>query len=282
MVRLFVIWLAMAACKHDRIKPGAVARPFGMVENVLPGASCDEVRARVPQLKPAPPIPSDVGITLVANEPSAAYAVQCVGGKVARVSIEVLQHPPSDVTSAWGAGEVWGDHAIHYFDRAAHLRADVRPDYADTYWVDVVEYTPLAKLLDKDPTRVGGMIVLGRTGKELAAAVKAHGAHILVNERAQDPFATFVYDLPRTEWMDGASLSHVTVSSEDTPAIVTWTFEPVSTLYGEAVSPGVLAVYEQTWGKPVSEASDQIVYGQDPPIVVEKKHLSITVRSGSH
>lgn len=281
MKTLLAVCLTIAACKEapERVELGAVAQPFGLLAPLKVGMTFDEVKKLVPQLQGRPQKPEERGASLSAHADKASYTVMFLDGKVSELDLHLIGRPPADVVKAWGPGKDWGDHAHHYFDTAAHLRADVSDLSEDSFAIRSYGYTPLAELLGKDPSSVGGFKILGRPAKELATEMQSKGVHVVVPKGLDDPYETFFFDMPLTEW--GYSTSSGIAFSDKGPTVVAWSLDPVAGLYGDAIKPDVLAVYEQAWGKPTRETESELVYGKDPEVHVSRKDLTMMIRGAA-
>ena len=270
MKRSVLVGVIALGCKGkggEAVELGTAVHPFGLVANVWLGMTPDEVKQKAPELRTGPSYSS-------ADPDRASYTVRYAHGQVAQIHMQLMKRSADDLWKAWGPGTSYGGAPTErrrYFDEARGARADVSVVSADSFAVDIVPMTPLARLLDgPDTTAIAGVPLIGRQVKDVVADLKTH--HLEAKLIASDGRTMGDVELPSTEWTTLGELTFWT----DTDGVVNhWALIAVVDPAGAAnpaARSALLGVYERRWGKPV-EAAGGFDYGTSPKIHVDGTRL---------
>src|SRR5262249_48845980 len=102
--------------------------------------------------------------------PQARYELEFADKKLASATISIKGHTAADLRAAWPNAVENEGKDVYIVDRAHHVRAEI-PGFSllDPVEVTIREMIPLASLIDPDPTKFAGHVVIGRPLAEVVS-----------------------------------------------------------------------------------------------------------------
>ncbi|HEY4057895.1 MAG TPA: hypothetical protein VGM39_14875 [Kofleriaceae bacterium] len=252
---------------------GTTPHLFAALEGVEFGAARADVLKKLPELKsvdgphPAPYTGEgwvDHELEYVAGtRDGTSYRLTFSDGTLLQATLGTTVKR-DELLRQWGADYKKRTTGAEIFlDRTKHVRATVTDDAATPISITLEAYVPLETYLDKDPTKLLGVQIIGGKVSDVIAALTPHSV-----ERTDTSF-----DLPPTEYSDG-NVMLVMTTDEKEEFINTWlidktVFRPSTQMSGE-----ITALCQRVWGVPTPN---------DPRLeyVVGKTHVIVDPRFGS-
>ncbi|MDB4955609.1 MAG: hypothetical protein JWO36_3178 [Myxococcales bacterium] len=277
---IMLVCAVSAACRTDRPAPqppiefGSTVHLFGALEGISLGMPMPDVLAKVPTLKhvpktppssdalpPPPPPPRRNGYVFPVftsfelKTSNATYTLNALDGRLSSVEIEVQNRAPDALWKAWGAPTRTKEGFIKY-DRDRGIRATISEYAVPPLTVTVENMMPLAKLIDPDPTRFAGALVLGRNADEAA------------RELARGPFdhiGEHEFQLLPTEYSVGPPSFRM--FSDANGSVDGWELTDVLDQPTDETLKDVMAVYSNVFGRAVSEGERYVEFRRLSPFV---------------